>query len=294
LSKNAVIIGIFDGVHLGHQALLFAARQTQLSVMALTFDPHPATIFSPARTPKLLCTLADREALLRQHGAAAVTITTFDRAFAAQTPEEFVRNILINKLSAGAVIVGEDFRFGCDRSGDIASLRHFGETLGFDVEIVAPVFVDGIPARSTTIRQMVSGSELEEAARLLGRKFDLVGTVVHGRKLGRTIGFPTANLATDPSVILPGAGVYGGVAELSDHRRVRAAISVGTNPTVTPLGPVTVEAYLLDDFNEDLYDQRLRLEFHFFVRPMVQFGGLEPLIAQMTQDIDLVRARIPR
>lgn len=284
---TAVTIGVFDGVHCGHQALLTEARASALPVVAITFDPHPASLFSPARTPKLLGTLAERTALLQTHGAKAVQVLPFDRALAAQTPTEFVETVLA-PLEPALVVVGEDFRFGCDRRGDVTTLRQ----LGLDVQVVAPVFIDGIPARSTTVRQMIAGGEVGEAAHLLGRPYALSGTVVHGRKLGRTIGFPTANLAPDPRVLVPASGVYAGRARLTDGRVLRAAISVGTNPTVTENGLLTVEAFLLDGFNEDLYDQSLVLEFVHFLRGTVKFDGLEPLLAQMALDIAQVQERI--
>jgi len=284
---TAVTIGVFDGVHRGHQALLAAARASGLPVVAITFDPHPASLFSPARTPKLLGTLAERTALLQAHGAAEVHVLPFDRSLATQTPTAFVETVL-RPLHPTLIVVGEDFRFGCDRRGDVATLRQ----LGLEVHAVPPVFIDGIPARSTTVRQMVAGGEVGEAAHLLGRPYALSGEVVHGRKLGRTIGFPTANLAPDPRVLIPAAGVYAGRAHLADSRLLRAAISIGTNPTVTESGPLTVEAYLLDGFQEDLYGQALTLEFVHFLRGTVKFDGLEPLLAQMALDIAQVQERI--
>jgi len=297
LVETAVAIGVFDGVHRGHQALLeqsvAVARSKGLTPVALTFHPHPSAVFAPARTPPLLGTMSERTALLRKHGAEVVVVAAFDRALAAQTPEEFVSQVLQGKLNARAVIIGEDFRFGCDRSGDVTFLRKAGERYGFEVVVVPPVFYEGVPCRSTTIRQMIAGGKIAEATRLLGRPYLLSGTVVHGRKLGRTIGFPTANLKTPTGVLVPAAGVYAGEAILENGQRRVAAISIGTNPTVTSGedAPRTVEAFLLD-FEGDLYDQPLHLTFHHYLRGTEKFPSLDALIEQMHRDVAEVRRRI--
>ncbi|MGC4047950.1 MAG: bifunctional riboflavin kinase/FAD synthetase [Armatimonas sp.] len=283
---NAVTIGIFDGVHKGHQALLQAAQATGLSALALTFDPHPATLFSPARVPLLLGTVEERDALLRAHGVDTVVIQPFDRAFAALTPDDFVREVLLDGLNAGAIIVGEDFRFGCDRRGDISALRQAGDRHDFKVIVVPPVFLDGTPVRSTTIRQLLSGGQTEAAARLLGRPYSLSGVVVRGRQLGRQLGFPTANLAIPAGQLIPAPGVYAGrVGECL------AAISVGVNITVDPDAAPTVEAYLLDFFG-DLYDQHLTFQFEKFLRPMQKFDGLDTLISAIRADVETVRTTL--
>ena len=282
---TALTIGVFDGVHKGHQALLAAAKASGLPVVVLTFDPHPAALLSPARTPKLLGTLPERNALLREHGADDVQVIAFDHAFAALTPEAFIERVL-RPHQPGQIVVGEDFRFGCERRGDVETIR----AAGLDVTVLPGVFVEGVPARSTVVRQMLAGAQVREAAHLLGRPYALSGVIVHGRKLGRTLGYPTANLAPDPAVLIPAAGVYAGVALLADGRRVRAAISVGTNPTVTQNGPLTVEAFLMDGFSENLYDQSLSLTFVHFLRGMVTFEGLEPLLVQMAADVALAES----
>ncbi|WP_395143447.1 bifunctional riboflavin kinase/FAD synthetase [Armatimonas sp.] len=278
--KTALTIGVFDGVHRGHQALLAAAKASDLPTTALTFDPHPAALLSLGRTPKLLGTLPERRELLRSYGAEDVQVIAFDHAFAALTPDAFIEHLL-RPLNPGFIVVGEDFRFGCERRGDVETLR----TAGLKVAVLPGVFVDGIPARSTVIRQMLVGGQVTEAARLLGRPYTLSGEVVHGRELGRTIGYPTANLAPHTSLLVPAHGVYAGVATLPDGRAVRTAISIGTNPTVTENGPLTVEAFLLDGFDEDLYGQKLTLAFVHFLRGTVKFDGLAPLLAQMARDV---------
>ncbi len=299
-------IGVFDGVHRGHQALLSEARRIAgangWEPTALTFDPHPSALFAPARVPPLICSLEERRALLRMSGADVVVVAPFDRAFAALTPDEFVEQWLVDRLDARAVVVGEDFRFGCDRSGDIEYLRRAGEKHGFRAVAVPPVFVDGVPCRSTTIRQMLLGGQIEAAGTLLGRQYTMSGEVVHGRKLGRTIGFPTANVRAEPGILVPGAGVYAGEACWSKavgthggegdgtYNHFRAAISIGTNPTVTPGADAlrTVEAYLLD-FDGDIYGEEIVLTFRTLLRPTEKFDSLDALVTQMHKDV--ARAR---
>jgi riboflavin kinase / FMN adenylyltransferase len=277
---RALTIGVFDGVHRGHQALLAAARASGLSVTALTFDPHPAALLSPARTPRLLGTLAERTALLKAAGADAVQVIPFDAHVATLTPDAFIEQVL-RPFQPGLIVVGDDFRFGCERRGDVETLR----AAGLRVEAVVGVFVEGVPARSTVIRQMLTGGQVAEAARLLGRAYTLSGEVVHGRKLGRTIGYPTANLGPDPHVLIPAPGVYAGHATLMDGRVLRAAISIGTNPTVTENGPLTVEAFLMEGFDEEIYGQVLTLSFVHFLRGTVKFDGLDALLQQMAADV---------
>lgn len=301
--ERAVTIGVFDGVHKGHQALLAetvrVAKEQGLVPTALTFDPHPSAIFAPARTPLLLSTLPMRQTLLRACGAQEVVVAPFGRALAALTPDEFIKTWLVDRLHACAVIVGDDFRFGCDRSGDVEFLRRAGETYGFETVILPPLFVNGVPSRSTTIRQMLLGGQVEAAQTLLGRPYNLAGKVVHGRKLGRTIGFPTANLEIAPGILVPGTGVYAGEAyaftssniHVPEQDTYRAAISIGTNPTVTPGidAPRTVEAYLLD-FDGNLYDQQITLTFEHFLRGTEKFDSLETLVAQIHRDVAQVRS----
>ncbi|MBC7806908.1 MAG: bifunctional riboflavin kinase/FAD synthetase [Akkermansiaceae bacterium] len=304
MTNRAVAIGVFDGVHRGHQALLAetvrVADENGWVPTALTFDPHPSALFAPARTPLLLDPIEMRLNRLRSFGAQETVVAPFDRALAALTPDEFVREWLVGRLNARAVIVGDDFRFGCDRSGDIAHLRRAGEQYGFQTITLPPVFVGGVPCRSTTIRQMLLGGQVEAARTLLGIPYSLTGEVVHGRKLGRTIGFPTANLRTGPGILVPGAGVYAGVAyrvsgageeiKSANSDTCPAAISIGTNPTVTPGidAPRTVEAYLLD-FDGDLYGQTMNIQFHHFLRGTQKFDSLEELVAQMHRDVAQVR-----
>lgn len=293
--SRAVAIGVFDGVHRGHQALLTeavtAARETGAIPAALTFDPHPAAVFSPTRVPPLLSTLEQRAQLLHQHGARDVVVAAFDRAFAARTPNEFVRDVLLAKLSARLVIVGDDFRYGCDRAGDVGALRLAGAREGFGVRVVPAVFVDGVPARSSVIRQMIAGGEVEKAVPLLGRSYTLTGIVVRGKQLGRMLGYPTANVSAPPGLLVPGEGVYAGRVRVQG-RLYGAAISVGTNPTVAPSAPRTVEAFLLDGFAGDIYGQTVSATFVARLRGMEKFANLDELKAQMARDVEETKRRL--
>ncbi len=296
----ALAIGIFDGVHRGHQALLAeavrfcAANRGEVTPAALTFDPHPATVFAPAEVPPLLGTLTERTDLLRQGGANRIVVAHFDRAFADYTPDRFVQEILIEKLHVAVVVVGDDFHYGRDRAGDVATLRRAGEHGNFAVRVLGPVTVNGVPARSTTIRRLLAAGDPEGASQLLGRSYSLGGTVGRGRQLGRTIGFPTANLESAPGVLIPANGVYAGRVRIGGAVW-RAAISVGDNPTVAPPDvtlPRTVEAYLLDGFGSDIYGEPIAIEFVALLRPMEKFDGLDTLIAQMRRDVEETERRI--
>ncbi len=289
LPPLAVAIGVFDGVHKGHQALLAAAKEMATGdalPAALTFNPHPSTVFAPARTPELLGTMEERLTALERYGAEAIIVARFDATFAAQTPDEFIHEILVRRLKTQTVIVGEDFRFGCARTGTVTHLETAGAKFGFTVRIVPPVFVSGTPARSTVIRQLLAGGRVEDAADLLARPYSLSGEVVHGRKLGRTLGFPTANLATTLGILVPVAGVYAGRAHFDTGETVRAAISIGTNPTTTPDATIrTVEAYLMDGFDREIYGEHLALDFLAYLRPTLKFASLDDLIIQMRRDV---------
>ncbi len=296
--STALALGVFDGVHLGHQTLLrLAAQEAERESCvpaALTFDPLPAALFAPpTHVPRLLGTLDERARLLRRAGAEHVWVARFDRTLADLSPIDFV-HVLRKRLNARVLIVGDDFRFGKNRAGDAAFLQRAGQTENFTVCVVPPVLVNGVPARSTRIRQQISAGHLVEAAQLLGRNYTLMGLVAHGRKMGRTLGFPTANLDFPAALLAPGAGVYAGYVYLADGTKRRAAISVGTNPTVTPGddAPRTVEAYLMDGFHGDLYDQTVTIEFALLLRPVVKFDGLDALIEQMHRDVDEASTRL--
>jgi len=292
LDGTAVAIGVFDGVHMGHQAVLTSAARMahgdSLTAVALTFDINPAVLLAPHRAPLSICTVAQRAALIDRYGGIdAVVVVHFDHAFANLSPDDFVRTILLDRLGAKHVFVGTDFRYGHNRAGDTSLLKTEGLQYGFTVDVVRPVVFDGQRVSSTRIRSLVETGDVDGAARLLGHPFAIAGTVVSGKRLGREIGFPTANLSpTDSRQLFPSDGVYAGYATLSDGRRWRTAVSIGTNPTTDTDGLRKAEAYLMDGFDEDIYDTQIVVSFERFVRGQVAFQGLDALIAQIRQDVE--------
>ena len=299
LRETAVAIGVFDGVHRGHQEILRQTAREALSQgltpVALTFDIHPSELFAPQHTPSYIASLAQRAALIaRDGGVETVVFVRFDTEFAALTPKEFVADVLKAKLDARHVLVGADFCYGKGRAGTVTTLLQSGARDNFAVTVVPPILMDDARISSTRIRGLVADGDLPAALRLLGHPFVVEGTVVTGKQLGRTLGFPTANLQpTQARQLLPGNGVYAAYANLDDGRIIRAAVSVGTNPTTDTDGGRKIEAYLLDNFAEDLYGQPLALDFRLKVRDEERFDSLPALVAQMGRDVQTVTQLVP-
>jgi riboflavin kinase/FMN adenylyltransferase len=249
-----------------------------------TFHPRPVSVIVPERAPDSLTSIDRRLELLRAAGADDVVVIEFTRELAAKSAEEFAVEQLVGQLGAVEVVVGQNFRFGRGRSGDVNVLRALGEELGFGVSI-APLFeIDGEPVSSSRIRELVRLGDVQGAAMLLGRAPELEGVVVRGDGRGRELGVPTANLGMAHGFVLPAEGVYAGEVVLGDGRRFRAAISVGTNPTFDGEREVRVESHLLQ-FDEDIYGAEMRVEFRRFLRGQRRFDQLDDLIAQMREDI---------
>jgi riboflavin kinase/FMN adenylyltransferase len=285
--SNVVVIGVFDGVHKGHQSILDRAKEIAdgRKIIALTFDPHPTTVFAPDRAPTLLTTLADRVVLLKIHGADQVAVMKFDEKFAAMSPKDFVNHILIKQLEAGEVIVGENFTYGHKAAGNIETLRAHPE---FNVHVLDLHSDDTEPVSSTRIRTAITKGDVETARLLLSRPHRLDGVVVHGEARGREIGYPTANLGDLDGQTIPADGVYAGWLTVGINRW-SAAISIGTNPTFAGARSRQVEAYAIDQVGLDLYDQAATIEFGWHLRETLKFDGLEPLLEQMKRDCDLAR-----
>jgi riboflavin kinase/FMN adenylyltransferase len=290
----AVAVGNLDGVHRGHQALVGAAiadaRSRAGTAVVLTFDPHPSHVLFPDRAAATLMTLPQKAEVLAALGVERLAVLEFTLALAARSAEEFAREVLLDTLGARSVVVGANFRFGRGRGGDAQALRGLGTQLGFEVRVVEPVLEDGQPVSSTRVRDAVESGAMDAAARLLGRRYWVDGTVVEGDRRGRTLGFPTANLAPENDTI-PAGGVYAGWGRLldagSDQPPRAAAINIGRRPTFA--GQATrIEAHLLD-FEGDLYGRRLRLEFAARLRPERRFEGAEALKEQILDDV--ARAR---
>ncbi len=286
--KRSVALGTFDGVHLGHRRVIQTAidRAAALGVRSAvaTFDPRPVSVIVPERAPDSLTSLPRRLELLREAGVDDVLVINFTLELAARTPAEFADEILVGQLGAVEVVVGQNFRFGHRRAGDVDMLRELGEERGFGVT-VAPLFeFDGEPVSSSRIRELIRLKYVEDAARILGRSPELEGEVVRGDGRGRELGVPTANLGLSGRYVQPAEGVYAGDVVLADGRSFRSAISVGTNPTFDGEREVRVEAHLLH-FDEDLYGQHVRVEFRRFLRGQLRYDNLDDLIVQMRADI---------
>ena len=288
--SHVVVIGVFDGVHKGHQELLTRAKEIAdgREIIALTFDPHPTTVFAPDRAPSMLTTLPDRVELLKIHGADQVAVMKFNEKFAAMSAEDFVKNVLVDQLHASTVIVGKNFTYGHKAAGNVDSLIKSATTYNFTVDAQELNSDNGEVISSSRIRTLIHEGNVEDARLLLGRPHRLDGVVVHGEKRGRQIGYPTANLGNIEGQTIPADGVYAGWLTVGINFWP-AAISIGTNPTFEGERGRQVEAYALDQEGLELYDKNASIEFGWRLRPTLKFDGLEPLLAQMKIDCDQAR-----
>jgi riboflavin kinase/FMN adenylyltransferase len=288
--SHVVVIGVFDGVHKGHQELLTHAKAIAdgREIIVLTFDPHPTTVFAPDRAPSMLTTLADRVELLKIHGADQVAVMKFNEKFAAMSPEDFVKSVLVDQLHASTVIVGRNFTYGYKAAGNVDSLINSGLTHNFIVDAQELNSDSGEVISSSRIRTLVIEGKVENARLLLGRPHRLDGIVVHGEKRGREIGYPTANLGNIDGQTIPADGVYAGWLTVGINFWP-AAISIGTNPTFEGQRGRQVEAYALDQEGLELYDKNASIEFGWRLRPTLKYDGLEPLLVQMKIDCDQAR-----
>lgn len=287
-----IAAGVFDGFHLGHRAVIdraiAGARAAGGTPVVVTFDPHPAAVLRPQSAPPLLTSTRHKIRLLADAGIAHVLVLGFDAAFAAQPPEIFIQALADACRPLREICVGEDWAFGKDRAGNLSLLTVLGKKLGFTATGHLPVIVDGKAVSSTAIRAAVESGALAEAARLLGREFSVLGTVIEGRRLGRTLGFPTANVRPE-SEQLPPNGVYA-VRVLVDGKSHAGIANVGVRPTVSNEGVQRLVEVHLFDFSGDLYDCDIEVFFGRFVRPEQKFPDLDALRAQITSDVASVRA----
>lgn len=305
LGPAIVTVGNFDGVHRGHQAVLERmvadARSRGQVAVAITFDPHPKAVHDPAHQPELITGLSDRLERLAATGLDGALVINYTLDFALQTPQEFVRAYLVEGLNAACVVVGRDTRFGRGNAGDVETMRALGEDLGFVVEVIddaCAISESGRRWSSTWVRELLDRGDLPAAAEVLGRPHRLRGRVVHGDKLGREIGFPTANIAVDGGMI-PRHGVYAGWLTVADANgnagasglvgeALPAAVSLGLNYTVGGT-ELRVEAFVIDRTGIDLYDTEATLDLIEWRRPMLDFGGLEALIEALDADVEWCR-----
>ena len=289
IESSVVVIGVFDGVHKGHQALLNRAKDISdgRPIIALTFDPHPRTVFAPDSVPPMLTTLADRVELLKIHNADQVAVMKFNEKFAAMTPEQFVEDILVKQLHVSTVIVGKNFTYGAKAAGTVDTLIKSGMTHNFTVD-VQDLAGGAEPVSSSRIRNLVMEGKVEQARELLSRPHRLDGIVVHGEKRGREIGYPTANIGKIEGQTIPADGIYAGWLTVGINYWP-AAISIGTNPTFEGDRGRQVEAYALDQQGLDLYDKAASVEFGWYIRPTLRFNSLDELLVQMKKDCDEAR-----
>jgi riboflavin kinase / FMN adenylyltransferase len=281
-----IAIGNFDGVHLGHQALVAVARRAAAPgqpVAVLTFEPHPREVFDPVGAPKRLMRVTDKAIALERLGVDQLRILNFDSALCRMSPDQFAREILAGCLGAAHIVVGEGFRYGAKRAGDIATLRASGNLLGFGVTEVPAVALNGLRVSSTEVRAAVASGDLSAAESLLGRPYSLAGRVGHGQQLGRELGFPTANLRVHPRAIAVN-GIYAvqvlGLPNMP--LRAPAVASLGTRPTVGGIEPL-LEVHVFD-FSGNLYGRRIEVEFIARLRDEERFDSLSALVAQMHAD----------
>lgn len=293
LGPTVVVIGNFDGVHLGHQHVLARARELadehDLDVVAVTFDPHPMAVLRPEHAPTTLTSIDRRADLLAEAGADHVLAVPFDREMAGWSPETFVDRVLVDTLGAAWVVVGANFRFGSRASGDVATLQSLGKDRGFTAEGIP---LDGGPMvwSSTYVRTCLAAGDVAGAAEALGHPYAVRGVVVRGDRRGRELGYPTANVPTDQLTMVPADGVYAGwLRRLDTGETYPAAISVGTNPTFDGTRTRRVESYVLDREDLEFYDVEVEVSFVERLRGMVAFDSVEELVEQMARDVDRAR-----
>ena len=294
IGATAVTIGKFDCLHLGHQSLfsnlLEAAATKSLVPTVVTFDKHPDHLLRPDRAKLPIIGKNQKHSIIAESGAEVLLELEFNQDLASKTPEEFVKEILVDTLHAEVVMVGEGFRFGAQGSGDTNLLRILGEKYGFAVSEIKAIKVDGEVVSTTRVRDLLDKGDVGTVAKLLGRVHVAVGVVEHGLKIGRKIGFPTANLSREAEGYLPLDGVYAGWL-VAEGVKYPAAHSVGINETFQAV-PRLVESHVLDETELDLYDKVVTLEFVDFVRPVAKFDGVDSLVAQINLDLEVVRQQL--
>ncbi|AGC76125.1 riboflavin kinase/FMN adenylyltransferase [Nonlabens dokdonensis] len=285
--KAVVTIGTFDGVHQGHQKILdrvvSRAKTEGLTSVLLTFFPHPRMVLQPDHDLKLINTIDERVQLVSNQGIENIVIHPFSKEFSRTTAFDYVKNILVDQLNAKVVVIGYDHRFGINRSASIIELKEFAVQFDFEVIEISKKEVEEVAVSSTKIRKTLQSGAIEKTNTYLNRDYSITGIVKSGKKIGRTIGYPTANLHVEEAYkLIPAAGVYV-TSSVIDGKRVYGMTNIGTNPTVSDEAQQTIETYYID-FNEDLYNRKMELFFHKRLRSEEKFKDLEDLVAAMKQD----------
>lgn len=281
----ALSLGMFDGVHLGHKSIIDELNkigsENNLETAVLTFWPHPRFIFNPNEDLKLLNTLEEKKFLMEKYDIECLFLKEFDEKFRNLTGEEFVRQILIDTLNVKYLIIGYDHSFGKNKSGNFKLLQKLSKELDFEVEQMEAINIHENNISSTKVRNALSAGNIREANEMLGYSYAVSGTVVHGKKIGRTIGYPTANIETDSIKLLPKKGAY--IVEVFvEGKQYKGMLSIGTNPTVNG-EKLTVEVYILN-FDGDIYDEKITVKFRDFLHEEIKFEGLEKLIEKLDED----------
>lgn len=281
----ALSLGMFDGVHLGHKSiideLIKVGSENNLETAVLTFWPHPRFVFNPNEDLKLLNTLEEKKFLMEKYGIDTLFLKEFDKEFRNLTGEEFVRQILVDKLNIKYLIIGYDHSFGKNKSGNFELLQKLSKELDFEVEQMEAINIHENNISSTKVRNALLAGNIIEANEMLGYSYSVSGTVVHGKKIGRTIGYPTANIETDPVKLLPKKGAYIVEVFVKD-KHYKGMLSIGTNPTVNG-EKLTVEVYILN-FDGDIYNEKITVAFRDFLHDEIKFEGLEKLIEKLDED----------
>lgn len=280
LGASSVTIGVFDGVHRGHRALI-SRLNPDLRTTVLTFDPHPVEVLLPGTPPRLITTLEERYRILDAIGLDQVGVLDLSE-IKGLSPEEFVASVLVDRLDMRHLVLGPDFRFGKDRTGDVDLLAELGGQHGFELEVLPLVSDDEGPISSSRIRAMIEGGEVARAAEHLTSRFTVTGPVIHGDKRGASIGYPTANLVPPPRKVLPAMGVYAAFAHIGGVTE-RAAVNIGRRPTFGG-GDVLIEAYIMD-FDEEIYGELLTVELVQYLREELDFDRVADLVEQMGEDV---------
>jgi riboflavin kinase/FMN adenylyltransferase len=291
LGPTAVTIGKFDGIHLGHQQLIFetieSAEDHSLVPTVITFSRHPFSLLDPDAEPAPLIGQHQKHFLLQEAGIELVLNMPFDEQLASLSAKDFISRVLVQSLNAKIVVVGAGFRFGANQQGDVDLLRELGKELGFVVRVIPHFELDGEVVSTSRIRNLLLEGKVSLVAKLLGRLHSTTGIIEHGLKIGREIGFPTANMSRDAEGFLPKDAVYAGWL-YADGERYMTALSVGINETFTAV-PRLVEAHVLDVTGLDLYDKLITVEYVEFIRNSAKFNGVEDLVAEINRDLDKIR-----
>jgi riboflavin kinase/FMN adenylyltransferase len=287
LNNAVVTIGTFDGVHIGHRKIIAGIKEladkTGGETVLLTFFPHPRMILHPEdESIKMINTINEKAELLEKLGVDHLIITPFSRDFSNQTAEGYIRDVLVNKIGTKKIVIGYDHRFGKDRAGGLADMQHLGPVYGFDVIEIPEQDINEVAISSTRIREALLKSDIELANTFLGYPFFITGTVTRGDQIGRTIGYPTANIVIEERYkLIPGDGIFA-VKVIIDGAVYKGMAYIGTRPTINGLTR-NIEVNIFD-FDQDIYNQQIRMEFHHYVRGDVKFAGLDELKAQLAQD----------